>query len=163
MNGEYNRLLQNCKYELDDILSWINKNPADGKVKYLVSYAVIKASGTVEVVYKTIIYDYLSEGASAETTKYLETEILDSSSNPKTGNIEQLLQKLNQNWRNKFQTRCKELPQMKSDLNSLVQCRNDFSHGGNITQSIQTIIKYFTSAIKILEILYDVIHEQNEA
>ena len=45
----------------------------------------------------------------------------------------------------------------KDKLNSLVKLRNDFTHGDNIAVSIDTVINYFKSARKILEILKMVI------
>ena len=44
----------------------------------------------------------------------------------------------------------------KDKLNSLVQLRNDFAHGDSIAVSIDTVIKYFDSAINILNILDEV-------
>ena len=41
----------------------------------------------------------------------------------------------------------------KGDLTSLVNLRNDFSHGQKITATIANIMTYFQGGCKILEIL----------
>ena len=43
-------------------------------------------------------------------------------------------------------------------MNSLVQLRNDFSHGNSINVSVETVTKYFDSGCFILEILNNVIN-----
>lgn len=156
MNGEYQQKVDDCKLELDQIKIWINKNRMDSQVRYLVSYAIIRTSGTIEVIYKSIIYNHLSDGVNQEAVKFLTGSILDSPSNPKTSNIKALLEKINADWSEAFEKEVKESGK-KSDLNSLVQLRNDFAHGANITQSIETVIKYFNGAIDILNILEKIV------
>ena len=47
MNGDYSLILRDCRIELENIQRWITANPMDSNVRYLTSYAVIKASGTI--------------------------------------------------------------------------------------------------------------------
>ena len=61
MNDENERLIADCYDELNKITKWIKENPIDSNVKFLVSYAVIKASGTIEVVFKSMIHSFLAE------------------------------------------------------------------------------------------------------
>ena len=84
--------------------------------------------------------------------------ILDSSSNPKTGNMSNILQNISSKKRNIFDQKVKESDK-KDKLNSLVQLRNDFAHGGNINISIDTIITYYDAGRSILDILDDTINE----
>ena len=92
MNGDYEQMIK-----------WINKgNQFDSKSRYLISYAVVKSSGTVEVIYKRLVFDLLIKGASIETKTYLEKMIIDSSSNPNTGNMSQMLQQISSELKNKF-------------------------------------------------------------
>jgi len=94
MNKRYVEKLDDAKSELKEIRKWINsdKNKFDSKTRYLISYSVIKASGTIEVVFKHLIFDFLSIGALEETKTYLEKMIVESSCNPNTGNMSNLLQ-----------------------------------------------------------------------
>lgn len=156
MSGEHQQKVDDCKLELDKIKKWINQNRMDSQVRYLVCYAVIRTSGTIEVIYKNMIYEHLSQGVNNEARKFLTESILESPSNPKTTNIKSVLEKINSDWSEAFEIQCKSCGK-KSDLNSLVQLRNDFSHGGGITQSIETIIKYFDGAVEILEILESIV------
>lgn len=151
-------MIDDARQEISNIRTWINqdRNQLDSKSKYLISYCVVRASGTIEVTYKNIIFDYLTTGAQSETVVYLEKMILDSSSNPNTGNISNLLQSVSVPWKTQFDQDVKE-DNIKSDVNSLVQLRNDFSHGKNINISIDTVLRYFESATKMLYILDNIV------
>lgn len=67
MNGEFIQMIEDTRAELDSIRKWINAgNQFDSKTRYLISYAVVKASGAVEVIFKNMIYNYLSVGANKQ-------------------------------------------------------------------------------------------------
>lgn len=159
MRSDYAALIKNTDRELQEIRKWINadKNRFDTKTKYLIAYSVIKASGSIEVVFKQIIYDYLTREAGEKTATYIEKMILDSSCNPNTGNMSNLLQNISSEWKEQFDALVKESGK-KSKINSLVQLRNDFAHGDNITVSIDTVISYFDAAKDILNILDTVVN-----
>lgn len=55
-------------------------------------------------------------------------------------------------WKTSFDQQVKQSRE-KDKLNSLVQLRNDFAHGDSISVSIDTVINYFDSGVKILNIL----------
>lgn len=153
MNGEFLQMITDTQEELKSIRKWINAgNQFDSKTRYLVSYSVIKASGTVEVIFKNIIYNYLVTGANEKTKGYLEKAIIDSSCNPNTGNMSNMLQNISSEWKSSFDQQVKQSGE-KDKLNSLVQLRNDFAHGDSISVSIDTVINYFDSGVKILNIL----------
>ncbi len=158
MKSEYVQKLNDTQSELKEIRKWINadKNKFDSKTKYLISYAVIKASGTVEVVFKNIIYDVLSRGTGEEARQYLEKMILDSSCNPNTGNMSNMLQNISPCWKQTFDDEVK-LSGNKDKINSLVQLRNDFAHGDSIRVSIDTVLNYYGASIKVLRILDNVV------
>lgn len=160
MRDEYRQQLDDAMQELKCIREWINKdkNKFDVKTKYLVSYAVVKASGSIEVVFKKMVFDFLSLNVRSETSQYLEKMILDSSCNPNTGNMSNMLQNISTEKRSIFDHRVK-VSEKKDKLNSLVQLRNDFAHGDNINISIDTVITYFDAGENILNILDGVINE----
>ena len=156
MNGNDVELIRDVREELNGIEIWINNgnNRTDKKVKYLISYSVIKASGTVEMIFKRMLYEELSQRATKENKNYLQNKIVESSCNPDTGNISRLLQDMSNEWKCKFEKLVKnEAQKQKSELNSLVQWRNDFAHGGSITTSIRSVKKSFEAGIVILKIL----------
>ena len=156
MNGEFVQMIADTRGELDSIRKWINSgNQFDSKTRYLISYAVVKASGTVEVIFKNMIYNYLIVGANEKAKGYLEKAIIDSSCNPNTGNMSNILQNISSELKALFDQQVKESGE-KDKLNSLVQLINYFAHCAIISVSIDTVIKYFDSAVNILEILDNV-------
>lgn len=157
MTGNNLQLINDCITELNNIKSFINNDPFNSMVKYLVAYSVIKSCGTVEIVYKDIIYTHLVKNANREATLYLSKNIKNSSSNPKTGKISSLLEQINPEWKNSFENELKDSPD-KGLLNSLVCLRNQLSHGNSITSSIDDVIRYFNSGCNILNILDSIVH-----
>lgn len=159
MKDDYITLLENTNQELEEIKKWINtgKNKFDSKTRYLIAYSVIKSSGSIEVVFKQIIYDYLTKGVVGKTATYIEKMILDSSCNPNTGNMSNMLQNICSEWKKKFDEEVKRSGK-KDKINSLVQLRNDFAHGDNITVSIDTVITYYEAAKDILNILDSIVY-----
>lgn len=150
MRTEYERQLNDCSTEISNIKSWINANTLDSNIRYLVAYSVVKASGTIEIVFKQMMYDALSDGAKEEAQTFLEKSIIDSSCNPNTGNISKMLEKSDSSRKALFDNIVKG-KQEKSDLNSLVNLRNDIAHGRTISTSINTIERYFQSGRWILQ------------
>lgn len=156
MNGDYSLILRDCKIELENIQRWITANPMDSNVRYLTSYAVIKASGTIENVLKRIIFDTLSDGTKEETKNFLTKSIIDASYNPSPGQIYKILEKINTDWKEQFENSIRGSNQ-KGALKSLVELRNSFAHGSPITASIGNVIDYFNAGVWILERLCDVV------
>ncbi len=157
MNGNYESVLRDCEIELNSIKCWIEGHRLDSNVRFLTLYAVIKASGTVEYVFKQMIYDYLENGANNEAKLFLSKSTLDASYNPTPGQMYKVLEKMNPDWRVTFEDVIKGSTQ-KGQLNSLVDLRNSFAHGASITASISDVKDYFDAGKWILEELYKVIY-----
>ena len=155
MNGDYRQTLRDCEVELNSIQQWIHSNRLDSNVRFLTSYSVIKACGTVEYVFKQIVYDYLSSGANEEAKTYLNKSIIEASFNPSTGQMYRILEKINSDWRVGFENLIKGSSQM-GQLNSLLKLRNSFAHGSAITASINDVKNYYNAGIWILEKLCEV-------
>ena len=151
MNGNYERLLQDCAIELNSIQQWIVNHNLDSNVRFLTSYSVIKACGTIEIVLKQIIYDYLASGANDEAKTFLSKSIIDASFNPSPGQIYKLLERINVRWK------CIAGTNQKGQLKSLVELRNSFAHGTVITASINDIKNYYNAGMWILEKLDETI------
>lgn len=155
MNGSYQQTLRDCEIELNNIQQWINNNILDSNVRFLTSYSVIKACGTVEYVFKQIIYDRLSNGANDEAKTYLNKSIIEASFNPSTGQMYRILEKINSEWKVEFENLIKGSLQI-GQLNSLVKLRNHFAHGSAITASINDVKSYYNAGVWILEKLCEV-------
>lgn len=160
MNDDYQRIIEDCTDELNEIEKWVREEPMDSKNRYLIPYAVVRASGTIEAVFKSLIYDFLSENCKAETQTFLEKETVDSSCNPKIGNIEEMLQRFDPQRKEAFAKETKGT-QEKQDLNSLVALRNDIAHGRNINSSISIVQRYYAAGIAIIQKLDKILKKTN--
>lgn len=162
-NQEVFEQLNEICTELNAIKNIINKAPLSSAVPYLVNYSVIRSSGSLEQCYKQLIYDFLKVEEKDKLNTYLKSNVLNSSSNPNTGNISKMLQVMDGQWARKFNehvTLISSTEQHKSNLNSLVQSRNDFAHGVNLsTLKIDNVIKNYNSGVKILTCLDCILNE----
>lgn len=156
MNDTQIRILDDCKNELERIKNWIQENTTHTNVKYLVSYAIVKSSGSIEIVFKSMIHDFLSTNCISETNKFLEKHIIDSSANPTTGVMESFLEKFDGSRKERFNTLIKGT-QQKGELRSLVNLRNAIAHGSDVNTSINEVEKYFNSGRFILDKLEEVL------
>lgn len=91
MKEEYTQRLNECLDELKKIKARIDANCFDDMVAFLQRYAIIKSCGTIEYVVKNIISDFVEQGAKVEISAYITKNVRESSSNPKTGLISDLL------------------------------------------------------------------------
>lgn len=155
MNGNNNQSIQDCISELTNIKKFITEDPLGDMVKYLVSYSVIKSCGTLEIVFKDIIYNHLIKNANQEAIAYFSKHIKDGSANPKFDNMCSLLKQINGDWNAAFKDEIQEVD--KQSLNSLVELRNQLAHGNSITSSIDDIITYFYSGCNIIMVLDSIV------
>jgi len=127
---------------------------------YLSKYSIIRACGAIETAYKTLIADYCSYRSKAQIKNYIDTHIREASSNPSYDNIIKTLGEFDKNWVNKFKTKAKSnsrITIIRTSLQSLVDARNEFAHGGNPTVSINDVLQYFQDSIELIKILDNVI------
>ena len=155
MTGNNIQSIQDCQSELTHIKNFISKDPLGSMVRYLVSYSVIKSCGTIEIVFKDIIYNHLIKNANQEAIAYFSKNVKESSSNPKIDNICSLLKQINVNWNTSFKSKATDID--KQSLNSLVELRNQLAHGNSITSSIDDVITYFTCGCNILQVLDSIV------
>jgi hypothetical protein len=155
MTGNNIQSIQDCQSELTNIKNFISKDPLGSMVRYLVSYSVIKSCGTIEIVFKDIIYNHLIKNANQEAIAYFSKNVKESSSNPKIDNICSLLKQINVNWNTSFKSKATDID--KQSLNSLVELRNQLAHGNSITSSIDDVITYFTCGCNILQVLDSIV------
>lgn len=161
MDGNHINMLDECRGELNKIKTRITEDRFHSTVQYLICYSIVRICGTYEVIFKEMLYNHLTIDANEENRRFLRKNILDSSSNPNTGNIGSYLEKINDDWKDSFNTQTKDT-EAKQNLNALVKFRNDFAHGRGIQCSIENVIRYFEESIRVLDILYNIIHN-NEA
>lgn len=159
MRPELVERLNDCDDDLNKIKRRIDRNQFDEMVMFLQRYAIIKACGTVEAVVKNMIADCVDAGAIPEVQSYISVKVRDSSTNPSTGNISNLLGEFSSRvWKVNFDKKVKEHGTEKVSLNSLVQLRNDFAHGQSPNTTINTIIRYFNDSRVIITLVEETLN-----
>ena len=105
MKQELKDLINNCTTELNDIETRISKLPSlDKGILYLTNYALIKASGTVEIVYRSIVADYFLKYNDARIDNFIDASVRRGSMSAKYENMCNLLGKFDKAWADKFKT-----------------------------------------------------------
>jgi hypothetical protein len=154
-------LLNETQIDIDNAHSiCLSLGMTSNVVQYLNKYSIIKACGTIEVAYKSIISDYCIRRAKKQVKEFINQTIRESSSNPSYSNICSTLKKFDAAWHSKFKSKLDTHPEkskIMSSLESLVEARNDFAHGGNPTLTITDINAYYKNSLKLIEILDEII------
>lgn len=128
-------------------------NPA---VPYLTKYLVIKACGTLEQCFKTIISDFTCLNQNNQIINYIDKTFRESSINPSLDNIYKSLKKFDENWHQNFKNSLNNdgaSLRIKSSIKSLNDARNEFAHGGNPNLTFNDVKSYFEDAIKVIEFI----------
>lgn len=155
MKHSHSEQLKNCKIELTYIEKTIKKEPLDNRVPYLTMYALIKACGTIECVFKSIVVDYFKKSSISQIHTYLDKTVSDSSRSPNYNNMCQMLKNFDDQWSNNFKDNVENHPEknkLKSSIDSLVSNRHQFAHGKNPTVTFGDINTYFMDAVELLKI-----------
>lgn len=161
MKQELQDMLDVCSTELKDIEQRINELPLFDKGRqYLTNYALIKASGTVEFVYRSIVADHFSKLSDSRIDTYLDASIRKSSMSAKYDNMQKLLGKFDDDWKKSFQSAVKartDKEKLIDASNSLVNNRHAFAHGKAPTATFLDIKQYYTDVVQLIEILDSIV------
>ena len=104
MKSELQALINECTDEINDIETRIvTMSALDKEIRYLTHYALIKASGTAEFVYRSIVADHFSALSDSRIDTYLDAEIRRGSMSVKYEMMLKLLGKFDEQWRKNFQ------------------------------------------------------------
>lgn len=150
------RLIQECAIDLLRVKKLIASDSTSSAVQYLTHYSVIRACGTLEVCYKTIIADKGTTGSSAQAKKFIDKTFRESSKNPNIDNIYKSLEAFDSAWKNNFKasyTAYKDKQRIESSLRSLNDNRNSFAHGYSPTTTFNSLRGYFRDACILLRLL----------
>jgi|GEM_PF-678992 len=156
-NVHANSILSVAETEINDAKNIIQSlGQTSSVVPYLNRYCIIRACGALEQSFKTIIADYCNHRSKIQVKKYINKNIRDSSSNPSFENICRILKIFDQQWHSQFKASIRSHPQkdlILLSLESLVEARNDFAHGGSPSTTVSDVIGYFNESKKIIIIL----------
>lgn len=160
-NSDVQLLLTNCDAELNHIDSIIvGFGGTNLIIPYLNKYSVIKSCGTIEISFKTLIADFCSKRSKQQVKNFLNKRLRDNSANPSYKRIQQILAEFDGNWVTNFRIQMQALPNYNriiSSIQSLVDARNDFAHGGNPTITFTDIKNYFYDSKQLIITLDNVI------
>ena len=160
-NSEVQQLLTNCDNELTHIDGIIqNLGGTNLIVPYLNKYSVIKSCGTIEITFKTLIADFCSKRSKPQVKNFLNKKVRENSANPSYNRILQILADFDNTWVTNFKNQMQALQNynsITSSIQSLVDARNDFAHGGSPTITFSDIRHYFNEAKFLIETLDNVI------
>lgn len=161
MKNELQNLINECTAEINDIGTRIASMPAlDKGVRYLTNYALIKASGTAEFVYHSIVADYFSTLSNSRIDTYLDAEVRRSQMSAKYDMMSKLLGKFDEQWRKNFQKAVQAHPnkdRLIAASNSLVTNRHSFAHGNAPTATFNEIKQYYLDVIDLILIFDSVV------
>jgi len=155
------KILDDCQTELDSIASLlIGMGDGANPTPYIKKYAVIRATGSIEIAFKQIIADKIDKDSHIQVKNFIKRKIRDSSCNPKLGMIENMLTEFDDKWRARFdeQLALDDKPRLKGSLTSLVDARNDFCSRGAPDMDINSTMKHYQDGVRVIEILDAVVH-----
>ncbi|MBO2690125.1 HEPN domain-containing protein [Shewanella algae] len=160
-NTDVEQQLNSCQLELTNIQGIITGlGVTSNIVPYLTKYSVIRACGSIESAFKTVIADYCEYRSKRQVKRFISKRIREGSANPSFDMICRFLGEFDEDWKTNFKNQLNLEPNkqnMKDSLQSLVDARNDFAHGGNPSASINDVISYYGNSRKIIEIMDQVI------
>ena len=154
-NTDVQQELARCKRELDHVQTTINTFGVTSPVTpYLTKYALIRACGAIEVAFKALVADYCSYRSKKQVKRYIHMRIRRGSANPSQKNITSMLRDFDDDWKKNFKARLNADPDrgaLLDSLQSLVDARNEFAHGGSPPVSIGDVLKHFENAKRVVE------------
>jgi hypothetical protein len=160
-NADVLRELTACDAELAQVRSLIDGlGVTSNIVPYLTKYAVIRACGSIELSFKTIIADYCVYRSKKQVKRFIDRRVREGSANPSIENINRFLNDFDEGWRNSFKAQLNgevNKSVILTSLQSLVDARNDFAHGGSPSATILDVIAYFSHARRVIEIMDTII------
>lgn len=154
--------IDSCIEELERIETLIDNllGHTSPIIPYLTKYAIVRACGTIEYCFKTIIAD-LHTG-TPQVLNYIDNTIRSSSMNPSISNMCTTLKKFDENWNTSFieKIRIHEHPQrLRDSIESLNSARNSFAHGGTPTSTFENIKGYFNDTVLLIQMLDEIVNE----
>lgn len=160
-NPDVDQVLLACDAELDHVQTIIvSLGATSAVVPYLTKYAVVRACGSIETSFKAVIADYCSHRSKSQVKRFINRRIRDGSANPTIENMNKFLLDFDKDWQSEFKNKLNAEPNKSvliTSLQSLVDARNEFAHGGNPTTSLMDVVQYFGHAKRIVEIMDSVV------
>ena len=164
-NRDVERQLEACSRELEGIQQFLaGMGDAATPTPYMKRYAVIRASGAIEVGFKEISSEKVDADCAIQVKNFIKKKIRENSVNPRLGQIQSILFEFDGRWGRKFEELIGlgDKPRYSGALSHLVNARNEFAHGGTPNIDIASTIDYFNGGVEVLKILDQVVHHEFE-
>lgn len=156
-NTDVEQLLDDCQTDIASVeMLIIGIGVTSNVVPYLTKYSLIKACGTIEQAFKSLIADHCERRTKTQVKRFITRKIRENSANPSYENICSLLNDFDENWKQGFKATINAKANktaLKTSLQSLVDSRNEFAHGGSPNLSIGDIKQYYRDAREVIEAL----------
>jgi hypothetical protein len=159
-NQDAQNNIDKCLEELQRIYHLVEGHGTSPIVHYLTNYSVVRACGSIEFCFKTIVSDSLS-GHSSQIANYIDNTIRNNSMNPSRDNIGSTLKKFDETWNTAFKEQLnshEHSDRLKFSLNSLNSSRNSFAHGDPVSSSFEDIRNYFNDSVVIIKMLDSIVN-----
>lgn len=153
--------LNGCATELTHVKTLIDGlGITSSIVPYLTKYSVVRACGSIEQSFKTVIADYVSNRGKQQIKRFIKLKVREGSANPSYNNMCKFLGDFDDTWKSSFKTTIDAEANkaiLMTSLQSLVDARNTFAHGGSPSASIDDVIRYFNDAKRFIEIMDSIV------
>lgn len=147
-------MISACSVELTDISSKMSSlQPLDKTRSYLTQYALIRACGTIEFVYRSIVADFFDQFGVDQMEMYIDKTVRQGSMSCKYDNMCSLLSKFDDSWCRNFKQAAAQHPdgqRLMSSVNSLVTNRHQFAHGRPPTATFTDICQYYQDGLTLI-------------
>ena len=161
MKQELQDMIIACSAELADIGNKMGTLPALDKTKsYLTQYALIRACGTIEFVFRSIVADFFDQFGVDQIDTYIDKTVRRGSMSCTYDNMRSLLGKFDDSWCNNFKqvvNQHADGQRMISSVNSLVTNRHLFAHGRPPTATFTDICQYYQDGLTLIGLFDSVV------
>ena len=156
------RELIDCCSDLQKIKKEMNRNKLSPANRFLTDYAIIRASGTIEISLKQIITHFCCNSNVPQANQYILSTHEKMSYSIKYNDLLSRLKKFDSHWKTSLKKLVDQDNKRNMHIdrwNSLINERHQIAHGNvtNTTITINNTISYFRSAIKIIRYIDSVI------
>ena len=139
------------KRRLDELFKTLNMLPIDAEIQaHWAKYLCVLSSGFLESATRAIFREYARRNASIYVLNYVESKIK-YFQNARMNDIIALSREFNPQWAINIESMITD--ELKAAVDSIVNNKNQISHGQNVTISFNTIRTYYERAVKVIEFL----------
>lgn len=165
-NSDVYNLIAECLSELRRVKKAVDGNKTNEMARFLTNYAIIRASGTIEQSYKTLVADKLTRNSkiNKKIRIYVDNNVRKSPSTANysvicgfLGKFDEKTDPVKEQWGKRFSDACnnsRHSTNIFSSYENLSKARNAVAHGKATVMTIEQVLlayKYCRKSIKLLD------------